>query len=163
MNGYRKAIEGREHEYPLLARAIDNLQPAQNVKIEWPGGWNYQQIVRWPFGITDRELVRHGIPEGALNEHPALVAHKDEFLTKVLESIERILWDGVRDLPRTFTRTCGGARELLGRDPIDTDRIALRPLRDLEFRTWEKDNGTVVGEWIAEFSLEAVAGAPVPA
>jgi len=145
-------IVDREEEFPVLARAVANMAPATNPKIEWLVGendkgtlicWsNYCQIVRVPYQSEDHE----------------------KFKTEFLAAIEKILIYGIPSIQtEPFTlRTCGGFLHYLGRELEDGDVIRLRPLRNVRYYLNEGLNGDIT-EWLAEFSLQVVPAVPVAA
>jgi hypothetical protein len=159
-------VQGREVEFPTLARAARNTQPAHDVVIEWlvdgpngPERWrNFTQIVRWPYkGATEQGARSRGSDE---NSHKAVVAF--------LRCVDETLRDGRphRETTGMPIAWCGGYRHYLGRELTDSDILVLRPLRepflwthDWKFRDREwVELYTPEYEWLAEFSLEVIPG-----
>lgn len=157
--GFSLFTDEHAKKYPLLARSLASSAPARDVRIVWTtdagSGHNWTQIQRHPVTITpgeDEETVR------------------DEVFDRLCADMESTLRNGVASSTTLANglplHTCGGVRELLGRELKDTDEIRLRPLREPVWRItrWpEEVGGGVVGEWIVEFSLQAVPRAVVAA
>lgn len=143
-------VNGREHEFPLLARSLVGAKPALSPTIEWlteddAGGLRAER--------NECQILRATCKYGFGANLGVRYQYEQEALTEFLGDVEKILWDGVPhyDDSRGYPlRMCGGVRHFLGRDPIDGDKITLLILRDLIRR--DDDDG---GEWIAEFSLIA--------
>lgn len=134
--------------HPLLSRAAANQRPATTCKIEWLGEdaqpeVNYLEIFR-------RIFKNDGTERG-----------KWFALERILDDIERALWVGVpRYNPSDAQQIarCGGVRHYLGRDPLETDEIALRVLLDCTLLLRDDNEG---GEFLAEVSLEVKSARPV--
>lgn len=175
---FAQLVEGREDEFPILARAVRETMPAHDVRIEWlvetltAGTWpptegivsrfhrarwfNYQQIFRYPY---------HGpTPQGSemTGGHDSVANARTAFLARV----EQTLIYGVphRDLYAPIT-ACGGYKHFLGREINDADVLKLRPLREpfLWTHEWDYEIGVPLDtpkyEWLAEVSLQVVPGA----
>lgn len=167
---FAELVQGREKEFPTLARAAQNSRPANDVRIEWTlnkfdggkigwGIWhNYQQIFRYPYCGP----VRQGSDSQGGHTSP------DTARTEFLHSVEQVLIHGqpFRALEGTgmpYT-CCGGYRHFLGRDLSPADTLSLRPLREpfLWTHEWDYELGvpleTPKYEWLAEVSLQVVPG-----
>lgn len=142
-------VFGREDEFPNLALAVADANPARNPTIEWleqndEGLYtvkNYTQIVRFPFtGIENRERQT----------------------TLLLTVVDQIIEYGRPQRAQPDTppwSTCGGYRHFLGREVRDGDIVQLRALREPVLRS--EDHNVATGEyydfpryeWLAEVSL----------
>lgn len=140
---YRVAVA----RYPLLARALENARPTLRPKIEWlyddpetgetKHDFNYVQFFRYARSVSGDAM-----------------AGADELFEQLCADVENVLWNGRRSYTPA-RRTCGGARELLGRNPRPEDWIALRPLAGPA--SWVTAVGNeVIVELVAELSLEAI-------
>lgn len=169
--GLSASVDGRESEFPLLARSLKNATPAYNTKVEWlvrtnknPATWfNWTQIVRTPFGVTNAGMASNMYGGGNLWEDT-----KAKMLQKHLGDIETTIRDGrlFRRIDYYFdeesgewypveTRGMGGVKFFLRREPIEKDYISLRILRDCFF--WDEGTPDFDGrqaEFISEISLQ---------
>jgi hypothetical protein len=150
--------------YPLLAYALAHKGPptkTTEIKMLMPpkeeGGLeytvsNYCQIVRCP-----GELRWPG--GGGAQTIDEL---RERQFEEMCHAMERTLWDGKAHDGRVGLqiplRYCGGVRDLLGRDPVPGDVIALRFLREPVWRVsrYLGDPPQTIGEWIVEFTLVAL-------
>lgn len=170
---FRDLIQGREEEFPVLARAAANTVPATNVEIEWITAqtessiWtrkNQCQIIRFPY--ETRGVVEGSPADPQIGDEP-----KEAALTKFLEAVEQTLVYGKPSLTQhghLWRRTCGGVRFYLGRDLEAKDSISLRPLREPVFRRFTHHynealdsfelSDSPISEWLAEFSLQVQSG-----
>jgi len=137
-----------EHrEFPLIEKGAHG-DPAVGVTVEWNGESNETQIVRRQWRNQSGEQ-----------------SYDDKALIEFLRDVETILWFGE---PSRETGTagvrgfCGGAKYYIG-VPHECDTIEIRTLRNPILREIETDQfgiyyDTPIQEWLAEFTLVAVAG-----
>lgn len=147
----------RRHKrmYPLLAAALGNHRPAHSVRIEWLDDAHFMQ--GHAFGLVARDNFQQ-IVRVPRNIHGNRAAECARAFHTLCADIESSLRHGVKGGPAQLVplrTTMGGVLELLGRDYRPGDYLALRPLRDPVWRVTTYPSGSVIGEWIAEVSLEA--------
>jgi hypothetical protein len=167
--GFAAAIRGREKEFPYLARAVKNIEPADRPMISWADGRgkNFCQINRNPFGVTHAGLVTR-LYSGRDTWEDARAAALTEHLQSVEQTIEHgvperrielyleLDEDGEWYVAERVRQFAGGFRHYLKRDLRRGDTIRLRPLQDLTFldNRQEPDMDVREAEWLSEFSLE---------
>lgn len=152
--GFKEAIQGYEHEYPTLAKAVDGWdgRRAHSTKIEWLqenrkgklyAEHNFQQIIRVPFTVSGTGMSRYG--------DQLLRKLRLEALHQHLQQVEYVLVNGKRE--RDFEKmrsTCGGI------GCFGAGRLALSPLRDLVLLTNRQamDVDGYTEEFLSEISLQ---------
>ncbi len=150
--GLANLVAGHEARYPMIVRALQNVEPALNPRIEWAieiapdrddteTDWNYCEIIQTPFDAGSSW-------DSAIQEH--------------LEAIERAFTDGERSAfshPGEYNaRKCAGALTLLGRMPEATDEVKYRPLRDTQLcLNVQKPGDPGRNAWVTEASVQVVA------
>ena len=164
--GFGRVLKGREHEFPILAKALVGAEPANSTSIEWQDGYtddgcllirkNYAQILREPFQAFDgTEVARRDFDHRAAADKRAAMA-----LDKFLNQVEDVLVHGRASRTESGAATCGGVRFFLQRDAVSGDKLTLRILRDLTWLTnrQPRDADRREDEWLAEFSLQVERG-----
>ena len=156
----RREIDYRQldlHRWPLFTHAMKNADLAHSFKVEWVSG-NSMSLDSDSFNHNFTQIVRTAFTPGDAPE-----VHEAWALRDHLDTIEDILLNGRRFYGSRELRpgikfphhTCGGVRELLGREPNVADRIELlwlRPTCVLELRQAPEDP-EAKSELISEFSL----------